>query len=464
MRLRLRIVALGMAPVLVSVLVLVLHQGGMSWAAVDALLIGLLVGVGLALLCIQELVRPMVRLRSAARRLRAAHGSEPSAKEFVTEDLGLLAGVFTSLAAEVRQALREARDNHEQMEAIFARMADGVLVVDGELRILRLNPAAADILAVMPERAVGHTVIEATMHHGLDELFRAALAAGYTQSQRLETIQPRRRLVQALVTPLESDGSGPAVVAVLQDLTEFDRVERVRRDFVTNVSHELRTPVTSIRVMAESLRRGALRQPELAEQFLQSITEASERLARLVDDVLALARVEAGPSRREWQTVLLPELIGDVVASQQALARQYGVTLEGDCPEPITIPGDAEGLRQAVTNLLSNGIKYNRPEGRVRVRLRRTPEQVLLQVSDTGIGIAAEHLPRIFERFYRVDRGRSREVGGTGLGLAIVRHVAEAHGGRVEVESTPGEGSCFTLVIPAQDPAGFPGSRVPEGS
>jgi two-component system phosphate regulon sensor histidine kinase PhoR len=191
-------------------------------------------------------------------------------------------------------------------------MADGVLAVDANLQIRRLNPAAADLLVLSPDRVLGRTIIEATMHHGLDELFRKALEEGRLQAQRLETIQPRRRVLQALGTPLEGDEAPTGAVAVLHDLSETDRLERTRRDFVTNVSHELRTPVASIKVMVESLQRGVLHQPELAEQFLQSIGDAADRLARLVDDVLALAleRLSGGQQKMGMGDVWIPGSAG----------------------------------------------------------------------------------------------------------------------------------------------------------
>lgn len=432
-------------PVLVVALALA-TAGDLSGAAVAALLAGAAVGVLLASRLSRHLQRPVNRIASAMAEWEREAGGEPVA----APDLWKLAAGSGLALQRLRQVLADTRERQQEVEAILGRMADGVLVVDDNLSICRINPAAAALLAVDPTRVLGRTIIEATVHHGLDALFRDAMASGHTRGRRMEIIQPRRRVLQALVTPLEELGGRRGAVAVLQDLTEMDRLERTRRDFVTNVSHELRTPVTTIKVMAESLERGALAQPEVAQEFVRAIGDASERLARLVDDVLVLARVEVGPGRAEWHTVAMDELIEECINAQRPLASQYGVTIEVANIDPASLSGDPESLRQAVTNLLVNAIKYNRAGGVVRVSLQQTAEGISLQVADTGIGIAPEHQTRVFERFYRVDRGRSREVGGTGLGLAIVKHVAETHGGHVHLASQPDHGSTFTLFLPTQ--------------
>lgn len=452
MRVRVEPWLLGLLPMLAAGAVL-LSTGQLDGTALaEALAAGGGVWLCLAIVAQRRLRRVGARLGSLAQRLSKAVGAVSPVSEWTDPHAG--AAALEPLVHSACRALADAEKQHQQAEAIFAHMADGIVVVDGELRIQRLNPAAAEMLSLSPERTPGRTVIEATMHHGLDTLFRQALSTGEAQETRLEVIQPRRRLLRALVSPLRGPNTGAGAVAVIQDLTDFGRIERVRRDFVSNVSHELRTPVSSIKVMAESLQRGALEQPELASQFLRSITEAADRLSTLIDDLLALARAEAGAGRHAWQRVDLAAMAHQALSDLQPLAREFEISLTAEAVEPTVVMGDAEGLRQAITNLVTNGIRYNRPGGQVSLRLRRTPEGVRLEVTDTGIGIASEHLPRIFERFYRVDRGRSRGSGGTGLGLAIVKHVAEAHGGQVTVESAPGRGSTFTLTLPerALDP------------
>ncbi len=458
MRLWVGILLVAGVPVLVALAVVLALAPGSQGAAVAGLVAGLAASLVLSTYLARGLLRPVAHLRSLAEDL----GSSTVGKRILwhADEVAQLVPIFVGAVRAVRARLREAEGRRQETETLLARMADGVVVVDGDLRIRRVNPAAADVLALSPEKAVGSTIIEATMLHALDELFRDALAGGTTQVRRVETIQPQRRLLQVVVTPLGS-AAGPGAVAVLQDLTEVYRMERVRRDFVTNVSHELRTPVTSIKVMAESLQRGALDQPDLRDEFLQAIMTSADRLAQLVDDVLALARIEAGPGRLQWHEVPLAGVVREVVASQQVLAREYQVDLALEEMDEVTLTGDAEGLRQAVANLVSNGIKYNRAGGSVRVRLRRVAQGVEVVVADTGIGIPPAHLPRVFERFYRVDRGRSREVGGTGLGLAIVKHVAEAHGGQVTVESELGRGSVFRLTLPEKTRTAGPPPEAP---
>jgi two-component system phosphate regulon sensor histidine kinase PhoR len=239
-------------------------------------------------------------------------------------------------------------------------------------------------------------------------------------------------------------------VVATRDTTDLTRVADMRRDFVANVSHELKTPLAAIRGFAETLRDGALDEPAVARRFTERIVSQCRRLQELLEDLLTLSRLEGVAPALEREPVALAAIIHRAVELLAAVAREKKVAIEvetGEEPLPPVL-GDPDGLERLVLNLLDNAIKYNHPEGRITIRLSRTDGEALLEVTDTGIGIPPDSIPRLFERFYRVDKGRAREEGGTGLGLAIVKHVAQTHGGQVEVESRAGQGSTFRVRLP----------------
>jgi two-component system phosphate regulon sensor histidine kinase PhoR len=261
-----------------------------------------------------------------------------------------------------------------------------------------------------------------------------------------------RRVFALTAVPFPGEAAAPhGALVTFHDATERRRVDQVRRDFVANASHELRTPLTSIRGFVEALEDGAVNDPPTSERFLGKIRTHADRMAALVEDLLELSRLESGERPPQWEEVIPSEVVEDVVASFSGLAERKQITLargEGLAPTVVT---DADRLRRIVENLVENAVKYTPEGGRVTVGSRAGPDgSALLLVEDDGPGIAAEHLPRIFERFYRVDRARSRELGGTGLGLAIVRHLAEGMGTSVVVASEPGQGTRFTVTVPGR--------------
>ncbi|MDI6873650.1 ATP-binding protein [Candidatus Solincola sp.] len=363
-------------------------------------------------------------------------------------DFSELAKGFNVMAREVRLRVEELDSERKKLEAILENVSTGILVVDGENRVLLLNPAAEAILGVRAERAKGRRLIEVFPGTEVEEAVRLAVE-GEKVERELELVYPRHMTLHLKSQPVRAtDGRVSATVSTLEDVTMLRRVDRIRQDFVANVSHELRTPVATVRALVESLLGGALESRETGERFLRDLDRETARLAQLVEDLLALSRLEAGETVLQVEEFPLQDLVGERLESKAKLAAKYGVEMAADLSGDVRVTADRRLLATLLDNLLDNAVKYNRPGGRVSVDYRIEGDVVVLEVRDTGVGMPREELPRIFERFYRVDRARSRETGGTGLGLSIVKHIAELHGGSVSVESEPGEGSVFYVHLP----------------
>jgi two-component system phosphate regulon sensor histidine kinase PhoR len=359
------------------------------------------------------------------------------------DELGLLARSLDRMADAIDARIARMSAEEAQLRTILDAMVEGVLVTDREGRI-RLTNAALQKLA---GRVEGRTAVEAIRSAELHEAVEGALR-GEASSVTLEIrVGVESRLLAAQVAPLPARSG---VVAVLHDVTELKLADTVRRDFVANASHELRTPLTAIRGFAETLADGAIGDPVLAKRFLGRILEHAVRLQRLVDDLLELSRAESP----DVAFTLGPVDLGAAVArairglERNAAEKQITLSAEGLDEAPIFVEADAVALDHVLVNLVDNGVKYTPEGGRVTVSIDiATEEGVVIEVSDTGGGIAPQNLPRIFERFYRVDSGRAREVGGTGLGLAIVKHLVQRMGGEVGVESRLGRGTTFRVVL-----------------
>jgi two-component system phosphate regulon sensor histidine kinase PhoR len=371
--------------------------------------------------------------------------AEPDIKDFSD-----LARDFNVMAEQVRHRVEEAAAERGKLEAVLDNISAGVMVTDSESRIVMLNPAAEIILGVKRERAEGRRIIEVFSSRELDVTVARA-AAGENIEAEIELLYPRRMFLHVKSNPVTaSDGRVIATVSAIEDVTAVKRLDRVRQDFVANVSHELRTPVATIRALTDSLLDGAVEQRDTAERFLRDLDHEATRLSQLIEDLLALSKLEAEGAVMEPGDFQLGELMRECLESKSKLAEDYGVTMETKIPEagPM-LHADRRLLGAAVNNLIDNAVKYNRPGGVVSIAGSLDKDDVVIEVGDNGIGIPGDELPRVFERFYRVDKARSRETGGTGLGLSIVKHIVDLHGGTVGVTSVEGEGSVFRITIPA---------------
>jgi len=405
----------------------------------------------LSLFLSRRISRPLEKMIRGARRFARGNLSRPLTVNGSDEIRGL-AAALNQMAKQLDDRIRTILQQRNEQDAVLSSMVEGVLAVDTDERILRLNRAAADLLGVEPEKAQGRSIQEVVRKPDLQRFVARSLSSREPVEGDIQVRGKEEVFLQAHGTMLKDDqGREIGALIVLNDVTRLRRLENMRKDFVANVSHELKTPITAIKGFVETLLDGAMQSPEDARRFLQIITKQAERLNAIIDDLLALSRIEQEAEKS--QIPLQPGRLGEVVRASAQLcsvaAEAKSIRLDIVCPEDLRARVNSPLLEQAITNLVDNAIKYSPPESRVVVEALSKGKEVHIRVQDWGCGIGREHLPRLFERFYRVDKARSRKLGGTGLGLAITKHIVQAHGGMVTVESSPGQGSIFTVILPA---------------
>jgi two-component system phosphate regulon sensor histidine kinase PhoR len=338
------------------------------------------------------------------------------------------------------------------LEAMMNGMREGMLVVDEERRIVVSNRAAHEMFSRIEGPLETHRLNELTRNRSIHSTFDASLNHHEQAETKVEMDGPGGPIFDLRVVPLRlDDGNSRGAMGVFFNITRLERLERVRQEFLSNVSHELRTPLTAIIAFVETLEDGAMEDQTSNRRFLSIIRKNAERMHNLIDDILELSAIEAGTVQVEVEPVRLYSLVNDVLTALASRAEMRHVTLNNEVSTNITVFADPRRLEQMLTNLVDNAIKFNRENGSVTVRHERVGERDRITVTDTGEGISPEQSKRIFERFYRIDRARSREMGGTGLGLAIVKHLARAHGGEATVASTLGEGSVFAVELPQEE-------------
>jgi two-component system phosphate regulon sensor histidine kinase PhoR len=408
-------------------------------AVISAAFVALLAGTLLAFFAGRKVTRPLTEIGQAARAIAA--GLTPRFPRSGIPDVDALVQALRQMHTQLGERFEQLQREQSEVAAVLEAMTEGVIAADARGRIVTANAAARRLLGY----ADGAPLPE------LPQLFRAraardvvaALMAGDPVAARELDLEGRTLLASG--RPLPEGGA----VLVLHDLTDLRRLETVRRDFVANVSHELKTPLTSISGYAETLL-GDKPDPSTSERFLEVILGNARRMQRLVDSLLDLSRIESGSWQPTIENVNVAAVARETWAGLAArgVARQVEFTVDADDPAAVEVAADADALRQVLTNILDNALRYTPAGGRITCRSRREPGGVVVSVSDTGSGILGDHLSRIFERFYRADPSRSRDEGGTGLGLAIVRHLVEAHGGRVWAESEFGQGTTISAFLP----------------
>jgi two-component system phosphate regulon sensor histidine kinase PhoR len=390
-------------------------------------------------------------IQSYAERLANERLSEElELTERGQDELGALAGSLRGMARQLRDMVELLKVESARREAILSSMREGVLAVDEELRVTFCNEAFLRAAGAAAPAPVGTSLIQMVRNPGFLSLLRQVLSGAETVRAKLPLSPASGRSFEVYAKSLDQDEHKGAL-AILHDITELERLERVRKDFVANVSHELRTPLAAIRGYAETLLDGAIEDPQHNRRFLEIIRSNAIRLTNIASDLLVLSELEQDQAEPEPAGAVEVQAVAEAaLRTVESAARVRGVALVIQAPPGLQVRAPRFRLEQALVNLMDNAVKFSHQGGTVRVEARATEAgRILIRVSDEGIGIPSEDLPRIFERFYRVDKARSREAGGTGLGLSIVKHIAESFGGTVQVDSQLGKGSSFTLSFPA---------------
>ncbi len=418
------------------------------------MLLAAIASAAIAAFVARQLVRPLHEIGSAVGRL-AAGDLEARVPRVGQAEVAALAGALNEMADGFARRMRDVTRRSNEQEAVLCSMMEGVLAVDNESRIIRLNEAAARLLRVDSQRSQGRPLQEIARHVDLHRFVERVLSAQAPQEGEFVVRDDARdegeRILQAQGTVLRDEkGSGIGGLIVLNDVTRLRRLETMRREFVANVSHELKTPITAIKGFVETLIEGKNREPGETARHLDIVQRQADRLNAIVEDLLTLSRLEQDDrgEQVEFQLQAVHPILAGAVQACEVSAREKGIAVALTCAPELAARLNAQLLEQAVVNLLDNAIKYSEPGRPVEISAARTAAGLVIRVRDRGCGISEENLPRLFERFYRVDRGRSRRQGGTGLGLSIVKHIVRAHGGTVNVESKPGEGSAFTVILP----------------
>lgn len=399
----------------------------------------------------RRIKKPVEDIRLAAKRFA---GGNLSARAPIhdSEEIGGLAEALNSLAIQLGDKISQLEEQRNEQSAVLGSMVESVVALDDRERILNMNDAAMALLGVSLDQSRGRGLHEVIRNPDLQQFVRRTLSSDSPIEGDLVIHNGGDRYLQSHGTTLrDAQGRQIGALIVLNDVTRLRRLENVRRDFVANVSHELKTPITSIKGFVETLADGAMADPAESSRFLGIIAKQADRLNSIIEDLLSLSRIEqdAEGGQIPLQRQPLRPLLASASQLCQIKAREKNLSIALQCPDDLAAKLSPALFEQAVTNLLDNAVKYSEPGSAIEVEARQSGAEVCVTVQDHGCGIERQHLPRLFERFYRVDKARSRQLGGTGLGLAIVKHIVQAHMGRVTVESTPGKGSAFTIHLPA---------------
>ena len=419
-------------------------QGTLLNATVLAVIVITILGLASA----RTITQPILEITSQAEKL-AAGNFDISVQVRSHDEIGRLAEVFNYLTGELRKSLHAMANEKSKLEAILEHMSNGVVAFDNSGRLMHINPKAGELLALPAEPTTEDVLLKLELGSAA-EILRLAPA---TLELKLEDV--RKTVLRAYLAPVKSTNEQlSGVVVVLQDMTEQSRLDQLRRDFVANVSHELRTPLTTIKSYVETLLDGAVNDSGVAARFLTVVNEESDRMTRLVRDLLTLSTLDNLQGHQK-QRIFLDELTLEVANKMAVAAQQkelhFGISLPEEVPQVLA---NRDEIEQVLVNIVSNAIKFTPNGGEVLLGVTADDHEVTVNVRDTGVGIPAEDLPRIFERFYRVDKARSRQMGGTGLGLAIAKQIIEGHGGRIWIESELDQGTSFSFTLPIESGEG----------
>lgn len=425
--------------------------------AVDKITIGVMVAISLlfsaflALVLYRRVIGPLNEVIEASRDI--ARGNLNRRISIISQDeIGDLAKSINDMADRLRHTIDEITAEKDRAQAMLDSMSDVVLALDRKGRIIMVNPAVETTFGIPQADCVGRSVVEVIRNFDLDMVLQRVQATNSQLVREVAIISPEPRIFILRATPLVGNTKGGMVV-LLRDISERKRMEQMRSEFMSNVSHELRTPLTSIRGFVETLQDSGTEDPQMTRHFLGIIATETTRLSNLVDDLLDLSRIEERRVVRRWQREDIGTLVDQVLTVCGSRAEEKQIAIKASLqPRLPRLFGDPDLLGQVLINLVDNAIKYTPEGGTITISALVEGDEIRIDVADNGVGIPAENLPRIFERFYRVEKARTRDMGGTGLGLAIVKHIVKGHGGRVDVKSVIGKGTVFSIFLPLEMP------------
>jgi len=364
------------------------------------------------------------------------------------DELEKLASTLNKMAKKLEDKINEIEIKNQHLLAIFESMVEGILVVDKTSRIISVNTTVEKIFNISKKDLEGKIFLEAIRNNGLSDIISKVLKTGEFTWCELSLMWPVQKIFQINASPVFEKGIVSGCLLVIHDMTEIRRLETMRRDFVANVSHELKTPLTSIKGFLETLLEGALDDKENNRRFLIIMQNHTERLNKLVDDLLSLSHLESKEMLLKKDIFNLRQQVEKVITNYEVQLKNRDIKIKNELPISISVNADKDKLEGVFTNLIDNAVKFNKEKGIIRIYSQDEERRIKIVIEDSGIGIPEKDIPRIFERFYRVDKARSRELGGTGLGLSIVKHIVELHGGNVGVESVEGLGSKVWFTLP----------------
>lgn len=398
----------------------------------------------------RRLSRPVEELKNTAARF-AEGDLKHRATVSSPEELQSLGKAMNEMADQLKGKIETISNQKNELDVVLSSMKEGVIALDTNIRIMSVNRAALELLGISDKKIRGRLVSEVARNSELQELIRKVFEKEEGFQSEVTLRDNRNKILEINGSVLrDSTGLVMGALFVLHDVTEYKRLENIRTEFVANVSHELRTPITSIKGFVETLTEGAKDNPEELDRFLAIITRQTDRLDAIIEDLLALAKIERNSDGSEIEMVQtnMSEIFSSAIELSEGKASSKGLSLKTECSKSVEARVNPQLMSQALLNLIDNAIKYSNAGSDILISGEQRDADLVLSVQDHGCGIGEEHLGRLFERFYRVDKARSRELGGTGLGLAIVKHIAQAHRGSVAVESTLGEGTTFSIHIP----------------
>lgn len=435
----------------------VLEMAGLSLSILTFFVLSL--SVGAMILVSRKITIPLARIAREAERYAAFDFSSPIRADG-PQEIVTTADALQKMAGALTKRIGQVSRQKQELEAVLSGMNEAVIVLDRNLVITELNSAAARLIEFSPDPPLGKSLIQVIRNTELNSFAQSTLRTGGVSRCSLvirreggEThLQVNASTIEALIEGLHGQQKIQRLVLVLNDITTLKRLEQIRKEFVANVSHELKTPITSIKGFVETLLDGAMEEPETARRFLSIVQNQTSRLGNIIEDLLTLSRLEQSEESRElnFETISLIHTVSEAISICQARGAEKFIDISMECPRELRVLGNSRLIEQALVNLIDNAIKYCPDESVVLVRAEKEPDgRIVLSVEDNGPGIPRADQARIFERFYRVEKARSRDMGGTGLGLAIVKHIMLTHGGSVELQSVPEEGSAFLLRFPA---------------